>query len=461
MAFALKILLLLLLAAPVAQAQIKITSVSKASNYEIGDDGTSVTIWGGVAGDGSSCTSTSDLCDNCTAAASGAEAACNIARVNPNLEMTINFEVTGDIEGKIRFTENDNGTITHTTSTASDLKKGSTGSVTVQWLEFCTDAGSANCNSAGGNGNVLTGGNEHDFYIGISEDTTLEAGERATVKVFVHAPTATNSIDLLDCNSSGTASGNEVLAAGVCYFHAIPGDEKVYVDDLQATAQWPTNNSVPVEFLRIFISETSFDDADYGAAIYTDLEIDSDDLPDPNIISGLTNGQQYYFRPAVVDKAMNVAYLASMDEISQAGTGCGTGDDFTCELIATPLPVYGLLTEDLNCFISTVAFGSSMAKEVQTFREFRNRFMIDHKYGIAVRKAYYEHGPKFARWIHNHAWAKPIARASLYPALWYSQLSLKYGIQKANWIFSAFITLLLSMFFISFWGFRKWQSQKA
>src|SRR5690606_14463343 len=93
-------------------------------------------------------------------------------------------------------------------------------------------------------------------------------------------------------------------------------------------------------------------------------------------------------------------------------------------LIASPDEVFGLLTEDMNCFISTAAFGSSLAPQVQTLRDFRNRYLLTSNLGRKLNLLYYSWGSKWSRWLNSHDQFKPVVRAALYPAVWYAKLSL-------------------------------------
>lgn len=447
------------LAASSLQAQVQVTDIDGAPNFRLADDDNSTPfIWAGIAGPTCS-TSTTELCNNCAAAPSGSEQACNLERINSNTVLRISFTVTGDITGNIRLGYSVGGgayqaETNFTSSSSGSLKKGDTGFVEVQWGEICAALGDSTCNSDGDD-TGMANGNELKIYLGISTSSEPASASRIAVQAYVHMPTADTSIDTLFCT--------DTLASGVCQFHAIPGDEKIYVKDLNNTSAFPENNSVRLLYLRVFISEISFDDADYGSTNYVDLDIPEgeDPTPTPGVVTGLVNGTPYFFRPAGVDFAMNVAYLADVSEATSFPATCDGTTDSLCDMIATPLPVYGLLTEDYNCFISTAAFGSSFASEVQTFRDFRNRYMIDHSFGVQLRNAYYKYGPMAARWIHENAWTKPFVRTALYPALWYSKVSLRHGIQTANWIFTTIFLSLIATLIISLRSYQQWRTQKA
>lgn len=452
--------LTVLLFSSLSSAQIEITSIdsTRVGDYLISDNKLSAKIWGGLAGGFTgecASPSTTSTCNNCDTA----DAACNDKRIHPNLIISVNFKVVGDISGSLQVGAIDGttiGTVYTFSSSATTFQKGDSGTVRFTWDQVCASFGVGGCT------NTTLSDNTQSVAIAVTDETPSSANW-ATLNFVLHYPLADSTIDSLSCSDPSPSTG-------ICFFHAIPGDQKIYVDDLESVNGYPVNNGVQFTHLRIFISETSYADANYpngynGSGSFVDLDIPDDDgVPDPGIVSGLENNKVYFFRPALIDQARNIAFLAGPD-VSAFDSDCAAGnmlaaattDDFVCDLIAEPLAVYGLLTEDLNCFISTAAFGSSMASEVQTFRNFRNRFMIDNQFGIWLRNNYYKYGPQAAQYIHSHPWMKPIARAALYPPLLFSKLSLKFGVQKAV-VFS-----LISLLFICFsfvfllGGLHKWR----
>ncbi len=80
-----------------------------------------------------------------------------------------------------------------------------------------------------------------------------------------------------------------------------------------------------------------------------------------------------------------------------------TGDEFT--------PRSGF------CFIATAAYGTPMAKEVQTLREFRDEYLLSNSMGQAFVDFYYRVSPPIAEFITEHPSLKPIARAGLVPVV--------------------------------------------
>jgi hypothetical protein len=192
---------------------------------------------------------------------------------------------------------------------------------------------------------------------------------------------------------------------------------------------------------------------------YADLAVDeTDGAPQPNVVDGLENGVTYFFRSAMLDEAGNISFITDDNNINGL-QNCAGAIDFDCDMMATPLPVYGLLTEDLNCFISTAAFGSSMSEEVQVFREFRNRFMIDSVRGQKLIQAYYNYGSKLSLKIYKSKFRRALARTALQPPLWFAKSSLKFGLFYTSIAFSIGLFGFIALIGFSFnWGRKKCRS---
>jgi Divergent InlB B-repeat domain len=70
-----------------------------------------------------------------------------------------------------------------------------------------------------------------------------------------------------------------------------------------------------------------------------------------------------------------------------------------------------------GCFIATAAYGTPMADDVQTLREFRDEYLLTNPLGRAFVDFYYKTSPPIAEFITEHPVLKPIVRASLVPAV--------------------------------------------
>ena len=82
-----------------------------------------------------------------------------------------------------------------------------------------------------------------------------------------------------------------------------------------------------------------------------------------------------------------------------------------------------------GCFIATAAYGSPMAKEVSTLREFRDRYLLANAPGRAFVSVYYALSPSVARLIDNNEPLKNLTRAGLNPVVGLAQCALKYPLQ--------------------------------
>jgi hypothetical protein len=425
-----------------AQNAIRIDDISGVSNRTIDSATNGAVIYAGIAG---TCTSasTTQTCNSCT----GGLAACNPSRTHPNLVLTIAFTVTGELTGKIRlqYTSNTTGVSNltevsnYTPSTTATITKNATASVSVNWNNLCSNlAGDPSCTTAASTANL---------YVCISADTSCEATERVEIPTRLFLPADTAPID---CPSNAPAANN-----GICGFTAFPGDEKITVTDLDLGANYPNNDTVPITNMIILFSETGFADIDnssYGVS-FAELSVDSDGSVSPDVVTGLTNETKYFFRSAMMDSAKNLYFITSDAEIAftsgdNDGALCGAGTDDGCKYIATPSQVYGLLTEDFNCFITTAAYGSSFAPKVMDFRAFRNKFLVPSELGRKIIFFYYDVGPKAARWLGENTWAKPVVRAALLPAWVFVETANFLGLVAATILFTSIFILLICGLYI-------------
>src|SRR5262249_38207194 len=120
---------------------------------------------------------------------------------------------------------------------------------------------------------------------------------------------------------------------------------------------------------------------------------------------------------------------------------CTTAADETCPYAVRPDEVIGMFTKDINCFVATAAYGSSMEPKLGVFRDFRKELLL-RGWGRQAVKGYYQIGPYAARFIADKPVLRTMARGALWPAYGLSWLAVRYGLNQALWI--AFIMILLT-----------------
>jgi hypothetical protein len=108
-----------------------------------------------------------------------------------------------------------------------------------------------------------------------------------------------------------------------------------------------------------------------------------------------------------------------------------------------------------GCFIATAAFGSPIAREVDTLRTFRDRVLVPHAGGRAVVTAYYRVSPSFAGVVARHESLKVVTRAVLRPIIWTAQVALvrpSLAFVVLIGVASALVALLAAVVLVSYCG---------
>ena len=77
-----------------------------------------------------------------------------------------------------------------------------------------------------------------------------------------------------------------------------------------------------------------------------------------------------------------------------------------------------------ECFIATAAYGTPMAQEIQTLREFRDKYLLTNPVGHALVDCYYKVSPPLAEFVTEHPSLKPVVRTGLLPAVTMSTMAV-------------------------------------
>lgn len=405
-----------------SQAAITFGSVTGASRIEIPQASTTVPIvrpiiYAGFAGTCSPApTSNTETCNSCDG--SGRKP-CNVTNAYPSLRLTVRLDM-GRTDLTYNLIKGKLGSVELSFSVAPIIT-GSVAEIYIPWSDLCSAV-------VGGDAACTKPIPSTTLYLGYQA-----AGE--TAPTYFEMQVVSRYIDVTDaalqtfqiCSLSNDPNANQ----GFCDYKVKPGDGKVYLDDSRLTvaSAFPATGATGVNYQDILFfyksTEGSTPAATLAAITNTSdmlsLNVSSTEKPPvaDNRIDGLTNGIQYCFVMANRDVTGNIAYFAPVD----SGTLPYVAEADVC---ATPDEVFGLL-DDKKCFIATAAFGSDMAPEVQSFREFRNKFLLTSSLGKDFVHFYYEHSPKYANIIAKNDFLRASVRAALWPVLGFAKLSVAVG----------------------------------
>ncbi len=431
-------------------AAISVTGISGASSVNLSGTPTMFGALGGAECGNDVANSATRTCDSCRTAsvvpnctATAPLCVCSETRIHANLQAHITLKKdTADVgDAKVMIQPAATGTTT-AAGTVLTLTSAANGgnSVDFTWGQICNALDNTHSTCGAGMGS-FTG--TLTIWIDKNNDNAVTTDEpQTTVSVRVINPDSAEAVF--------GATGSDGIGA----FTAFPGDGKVFIENTKAGSGFPNlaGGSIATS-LRVFIDDAKLDNA-YPKGLTLspgsdDLGIDSttNELT-AHTVKNLENGKVYFFRIAIVDNAGNV--LQYFPPYTGNDPTCNDGTGTNCPYAATPDQVLGLLSKDVNCFIATAAYGSTMEPKLQTFRDFRYKILLRHEWGIRFVKWYYNYGPKAAQFIFDKPALRAVARGLLWPVFGFTWMSLRLGLVPAALLFLMLFTALTIPLWLSF-----------
>lgn len=411
-----------------AFSTITILNVSGSSRY----NATSKSVYGGLAGasagESGLCGATTSTCNTCTATPQPLSA-CNENAILPATILTITFR-SDNASGTARMADG-----TNTFGDTEPYVKGADVSLAIPWADLCDGLADLNtaCADAGSGKDVLTIGIDSDNNGTIDDSTTLNIIVRD-----LEDNNADGSIVDDDPNSDGDCDetdGAVTCEGGVTNFKFFPGDEKAYLNSLTATNQIGVgdgNSTTGVIVLFAEITDVLGDGfcndlaaggiSNNSANAILETNEGSSDLKTNKIEGGLQNGSTYVGTAGLIDEAGNIGYFYNI-----YGVGACVENKHTVK----PRPVSGLLDDNVNCFISTAAFGSPFHAKVAKFREFRDKVLSKTTWGQNFIQFYYKNSPPLANYIAQNETLRAATRILLWPLWIFSILAIQVGMLGA------------------------------
>jgi len=140
-----------------------------------------------------------------------------------------------------------------------------------------------------------------------------------------------------------------------------------------------------------------------------------------------TPGEGTFLRPL----GKKVDLVAEPDEGGQFLRWTGDVDTIadvyaasTTITVDSPYTIRAYFSGSGFCFIATAAYGTPMAEEIESLREFRDGYLLTNPLGQALVDLYYRVSPPIAEFITEHPSLKPVVRAALVPAVAMSTIAV-------------------------------------
>lgn len=413
-------------------------------------------IYGGIG----STTCSGDGFNTCNSCSSSSFSPCNMNSIYPSLLLRMSFTSdSSNLNGNlVRFVlKGPNSTLTKTVVASQNSEF----TVEALWSEICPLLGSdGNC--ATSTSGILSVALE--VGLDLDNNSEIDSDNKLSVKIKLNnlssLSTPTTYSNLLDLcvggKTSNVGAGGTTSNVGVCGYELKPGDEKIFVKDFNvgavsggaltpAFADFPQNN-----FLLFYKEAAGVSDAEKIAALnqityaspYRSFELTSDGnevvVADDRAVD-FENDVTYCFLLANQNAAGNIFYFSP----ASLYTSDTTGLNKLTSACVTPSQVVGLL-DDKNCFIATAAFGSSVAGEVQTLRDFRNKFLVPYDSGRKFVKWYYSWSPQAAEFISQSEALRTAISILLWPLIVVAKVFLFLNFWPALLVTLLFLILLKS-----------------
>lgn len=427
---------LALIIAALAAVNLKANTITVTGGFsgsEADASGNTTAIYAGIAG--SPCTGDGvSTCSSCTEPSGSGANICGFANIYPGLKVVLNFRTETAINGQFKYVIQSDGDGTGSTISWQERKwdggipAGGVVSYEFTWSEFCSKYPSqinSSCVPLTATGVYLQ--KSVIMAVDINNNGTYEEGEKKAVTFRFHGVGAGQSVLTNWC----TSETNSEL--GVCSAKFAAGDEKAYIEEL--TLGGGPQPGAPLDAMAVFPLPTtaggeaatlnSFSNGSVSPKI---LKISDDGTLQSDSVGGVNNYHKYCFVFGAVNKAQ-ILYSVP-NAVSNINDIC-----------LAPSEVVGIL-DDKHCFISTAAFGSDLAPQVEVFRKFRNEFLLNNDLGMAFVHLYYKYGPEAAQVISANEGIRTIVRWVLYPVLVFSYLALKLGLIFTTLVFFGLFSVL-------------------
>jgi hypothetical protein len=404
---------------------------------------------GRAARSGFACADSTSRCSSCEGTANGGNPdICNETYVPASSSITFTYKSSS--KGYPKLTGGPSGTGTKITISGAgtvEVEAGQTITFSALWSDICAATKSDSTCGIDHTGTLKVG-----VALSNSDDAFLDSASIAMTLVG-------NSATFLQTTSCSGLTTD----LGLCDYTLFPGDEKAYVENLNSN-NMPTGLSGlyfnRIRFYYVKVATTadcataSFVNNPPGNATAGALDIGVDTTGDKtgflqnDILQPLENDGVYCFRTASIDQAGNIGFwTTTVKDVS-------------------PSEVVGYFTETQNCFVATAAYGSTLDPHVGTFREFRDKILLNSFLGKKFVNFYYLRSPHWASIISKSETLRSIARIGLWPFWLMAKISL-----KISWPATLALFFSIGAFFIwllnrglanarskSFSPFAKWIS---